>query len=711
MKLTRLISFLGAAVMLFSSCSHDTALSGTPFTFNMKTRKINDKYHMDKLAEGAYDTYEEGSYVGKLSVYPFNNRLYYITYTNDIGYYSFADNSHTIIGKIDIEPYSDEDEYVDGRNYGSICDTISSQNSNMIVNDNGIYVVLRDTVFLLDFDGNTVDSFVLPDTEIEFIDWKEWKRTISVNERYILVARDYMTDKEEINAGSRLKGPWVTEIIAIDMRKEHRRDDETGLILDAEIAGVVYADTIERILPTEEENIFYLQSLNAVYELDMEEHSQILVKYGQIGAHDYNPAEGNFYFVFYDWFGDTGLNYVAFGTATKNYSSVNRMRTLGYNSLNKMIRGDEYVEGKNVPYMYRMFFTGSDYMIWIGSKILVINADAANDARSLTVLHRDCAIGRDKETGGSYIGSMSTIMDEVDAMTEEKDDVKISRKTYGKDEFLDRIKVKMMAGDDDYDIVLLEDADDILGSLIKYRRYLPLENYPDITDGLDKCITGVKDLMTRDGHIYGIPTKLEADAIYMKNLTEDDHTLPVNYTLEDYAQLYKDNHMSGLDRESAINSLRSVIEDGMDKGEINKNAIREVLSVLKECMVKNDIGVEDNKTAYKVYDGVGGDMGTAVNSEWFDKNWKDCDTVLRALPSYNGKHYIRVKCMAYANSATKKPELAAKYLARMVSDDFRGEKLSYHRSFMTPDPDGYFTYWLSTISERENYNPRVIGYG
>lgn len=105
-------------------------------------------------------------------------------------------------------------------------------------------------------------------------------------------------------------------------------------------------------------------------------------------------------------------------------------------------------------------------------------------------------------------GSKLVVVVSRSDVTEEYDedyDITVDMKYYNGGLFTDKMRLKMLAGDNDYDVVLLEGDTTLLPQILKYDLYLHLENYDNITSGFDKMIDGLDELMTYNGHLFGIP--------------------------------------------------------------------------------------------------------------------------------------------------------------------------------------------------------------
>ena len=81
---------------------------------------------------------------------------------------------------------------------------------------------------------------------------------------------------------------------------------------------------------------------------------------------------------------------------------------------------------------------------------------------------------------------------------------------------------------------------------------------------------------------------------------------------------------------------------------------------------------------------------------------------LRSLPSYNGKNYIDVNSVIYISSVSPNADLAADYLAYMVSDDYMAERYNYDKSLLVKDFDSYFWYSNGGLPEQYKYKKEPL---
>lgn len=102
----------------------------------------------------------------------------------------------------------------------------------------------------------------------------------------------------------------------------------------------------------------------------------------------------------------------------------------------------------------------------------------------------------------------------------------------------DQIRLKQLAGDDDYDLYVTEGHSIVLDSPI----YEPLNDYTAVTDRFDLMYDEIREICTFDGNIYGVLLNLQVqNSLWGYNaelLEELDMALPdPSWTLDDYYEM------------------------------------------------------------------------------------------------------------------------------------------------------------------------------
>ena len=536
MRKLKIFLLIALAITLFTACSSDSNQTSL------------DKCKTDDLPDGAYYLGEEVS-----SVYPYDNKIYTLSfgsgdsgYHDEVGYYDIQKVGYTKL-------YTSEDEGT----------------ASIYINENGIYYIKNYTIYLMDFSGKVKDTI-----EVEGLDaYEEYYNSIYADGNYIVLNNNYR-DTE--------KKTYEYNIITVDLKTK-----ETNIYPYTKYKDT---DSIVNILPTENKNIFYILGNYQTYSFNAE-NGKMELMIDNAGGYDidYNPADKRFYY-------SSGTATLYFGSYSQSGSDRQTTRTIGcdsmYVDMNKAIT-EAGAEIRDIFFL-NTYYTGYDYIVWDRyNHTLCVAAPSVDTGKSITVVSRlqaptSVMFGGNSENQDELYGHIST--SRIDMEYEEEKKVVVKKIVYEYDKFAEKMRVKMLAGDTDYDVVLLEHAGDLFIPLFKYNLFLPLENYESIESGFDKYIDGVRDVMTYNGHIYGIPYYLESRAFYINDASVLD-SLPVGYTLDDFLNLCSQSGSSRLVDSNNMtkydifkNVIKSIIEDGMEKGEISKDTIRDYVTQHKQYM-------------------------------------------------------------------------------------------------------------------------------
>ncbi len=144
-----------------------------------------------------------------------------------------------------------------------------------------------------------------------------------------------------------------------------------------------------------------------------------------------------------------------------------------------------------------------------------------------------------QEKDNAYFGEI-TLQRVNEALSESGLEVVVSE--YG----ADQIKLKQLAGDDDYDLYVTDGYSIVLD----YPIYEPLNTYHAITDQFDLMYDEIRDICTFNGNIYGVLVNLQVqNSLWGYNaelLDELEMSLPdASWTLEDYYKMAADIRSKG----------------------------------------------------------------------------------------------------------------------------------------------------------------------
>ena len=608
----------------------------------------SSKYKCDAISDGVYCLDENTS-----SVYPYENKFYHVNYENgNIGYSEYETMEYHLLCTLDKDTLNDV--YVD-----------------IYVDDTGIYVSGDYVVYVIDFDGNIIDQIELPNLGAYW-----YSHRSAANRKYISVCCFYKMTKD---------AEWENVIYVIDRN--------TNEIDTYDYTKVRDGDTLERIIPTNKENDFILVGNYQVYSFNATNGKYDMVYDGVNGyIVDYSPNDNCLYFM--DQSNTSGE--ILIGRITLPSGEINVVRNTNEEYIFARIKPVVEAAGKEAKgsYFVTVFYTESGFMFWTQSNsvIWVLPEEVNDTGEKITVIYRNSPSivtlhSSDYET---EFGWLHGIMERMNTQFEEENKIAVNAKGYAHDKFVDNLRLKLLAGDDDYDVVMLEHADELLASILNYNLYLPLETYDSISSGFDKYFDGVRDVMSYDGHIFGIPYYLTVEGFTSEDNTIDK--LSSDYTLDDFWKLCEEFGSSRLMFCTTLTNhkpfyciISSILEDGMRKGDISRDTILECIETYMKYRKAGSLNLNPpGDGPLRIIGGIGGTLA----SNFDERKYKG----LRSLPTYDGKRYVNIESMAYINSKTKNTDFAVQYLSMLVSDDYLAWITEYQKSYLAKDKDSYFCF-------------------
>lgn len=142
----------------------------------------------------------------------------------------------------------------------------------------------------------------------------------------------------------------------------------------------------------------------------------------------------------------------------------------------------------------RIFFSGNNYILWskIDQNIQIIKADTSPE--SINIILSDALAARYN----------------INALVQRYRDrnVHIKITTYSDNTYDDKLRLKLLAGDDDFDIFLLslENENAYLWDIIRNNAFEPLDGYACFLDNKKQMFQSLQNMMTDfQGRTYGIP--------------------------------------------------------------------------------------------------------------------------------------------------------------------------------------------------------------
>lgn len=630
MKKHRFINiFLLAIFLTMSSCE--------------RQESVITQYNTPDLSDGSYLlSYDEEN------IYPSDGRIYAVTAEDGgkkmLGYYDTALNMrHTEIAEISA--------------------------AALFVREDEIHVLSEDNLLVLNQSGEVIQSFgVYEDIADEWLDSK-----LYASEETIAAAR--------IGKNSGL----VFSVV-------HRKDDsiETSSVqADYAIHSVYHIEKTGRntylLLCSYADEMDMLVNGLFSYRTDNDKMELLSVYDGSLG---------------YDRLGDSvytinpDLSVLQLMKISDDGENVEFLRNIGMDVCIEQIKKDCDVDMTGFR-CDKLFFTGDAYLIWDEKNhiVSVYALHETEDGNTLTVLYP--VDGEMNSVTGELDATAFTDVD-YDMLTfENQEKCAIRAKTYSVEEFTDRLRMKLLAGEDDFDIVYADRCErgDILSAILRYQLYLPLENYPQITEHLTNLAYGVAEFMTCDEHLIGCPYQFGGTAFVVNPAFYDtDLTLPeVDWTLDDFYGLCEAAIPYCMEKDGVTTALAclpeqwlisSIIQNGYDTGSVSRE---EIENAVEKIAYYTEIGVF---ASYRDADVI---LLETVNIPVQGSVSHDRGTgKILPLPTVQGKRYAPLNSFVFVNRNTTNPDLSADYIAMLLSDNFVS-KVGKRKTHFAKDTDSYFS--------------------
>lgn len=667
MRKLKLLLVAFASLLLMTACGNSTAVGS-----------YTEKYKTDDIPDGAY-------YIGEDTVAAavFDNKIF--TSGASIGYYDIADNmEYTKL--YDIERGNTEMDIFENEYFEPIYLFLigHTYTPSLAVNDGGIYYINDSVILHIGFDGEVIASYDTPSVDGGCL-MENWiyasndyiyaiiQYSFETEDGYIHENYLYTYDKNGLAAETHLEleGKEVFRIMNCTPGGNNNEILMLAVCYESEVRDPIHSECVIRVKGKTGELELISETSSAAYS----------------DAFDCVSGGGEMYSC------QSNAGGYTFGVTDIETGDFVGMRSVMTSSVFGMIEGELNKNGAPVKKMgiEALAFTGYDYVAWdYNNKVLCVLSEKSNDTgEELTVLAPiETTSVAPNESPGGFMCRESVIMN---AQFEEENGVPVRLMGLDFNTFNDKLRMKMLAGENDYDVVFLEKAPELLASILKYELYLPLEGYEKITSGFEKYIDGVESAMTYDGHLFGLPYAVTGCAYATASRFDDSGlTKPdTDCTLEDFWSLCEEARSAGRtalanDRFIFRELMKMVVEDGVQNNNLSKAAIKketETWQKYRECgvLTGHDFG------RYML------NLVTATAGYSLESSYKAC-TDLMSLPNCGGKNYYNIESMTYVNAKTAKPKLAAEYLALMLYGDYISCYNPYVKSFLTKDTASYFNY-------------------
>lgn len=392
----------------------------------------------------------------------------------------------------------------------------------------------------------------------------------------------------------------------------------------------------------------------------------------------YNPADGR---VYYD--SSNRSNAAEYAYSLREDEGIYRIRTLHAAEQYENIMAAAGEDGVR-PSGGGLFFTGHDIILYDRANhcAAVLDMPAERDeVLTLLVPHN-----RDDSFRDSSSKVAESLAWEISGF-EKQTGAYVSSMTYPADQLVERLRMKMLAGENDFDVVYYDTKyDNITASLLNYSLYLPLEESEVIVENFGYFMDGVREIMTFDGHLYGIPGSVVPEAVLigteyrMAGLPQIDG----DWTLEDYRTVCEE--AAALDGDVnlgyPLSGVIALLETGLQTGEMDEDAIAECLTMEKKY---RDAGLFRGSEPAPVLNTL--PLYPSMVKNLLTPRYRDRKVV--PTPAVNGVRYARADTFLFINGKTEHRELALRYLEILSSPEMAGQMVS-GKSMLLKDPALYW---------------------
>ncbi|MBQ7923138.1 MAG: hypothetical protein IJ325_11290 [Clostridia bacterium] len=352
----------------------------------------------------------------------------------------------------------------------------------------------------------------------------------------------------------------------------------------------------------------------------------------------------------------------------------------------------------------RIFYTGYDYIIWDKNNKIISIYDARNSSsgQNLNVYYPVSEFDGQVFTEAN-VGSMNYAL----MRFEELYDCSVEGQIVTVSEFPERLRMKLLAGDKDLDIIHMDHCNegDLLSAILRYQLYLPLENEPEITKNYEAFADGVREYMTYDGHLIGIPYTFGEEGIVV---TEEylETGLPVpdaGWTIDDFwniceasAEYCTDSIALTPEPQNWI--IKAIIQNGVSDGKMNRDTVLDAVEKLYRYQKQGIIA------GYRAVSSFLLDCRVTIPAQSGFYSTSELNGTVVAKPRIDGKRYAPLESFVFAYQKTDVPELAVDYLCMLSGEEF-APKIDDLKTYFMKDFDSYFTMSTdddySWISEKE----------
>ena len=382
---------------------------------------------------------------------------------------------------------------------------------------------------------------------------------------------------------------------------------------------------------------------------------------------------------------------------------VSDRETLRQIALSKVLDEMETVTGeRRLNGIVEVYWTGREFLLKVREQPVLLTFTAETQhADTLTILYPD----RSPSTGQlTYFDNpIAEKLNYATLLFETENDVGVKTILYPKRDFNQRLRMKMLAGDRDFDIVYEQDGAEMLNPLLQNSLYLPLENDAEIVNNFHKNYTdGVEEIMTADGHLWGIPYHLVASALIY---TEDGIGLDTEKILRE--GWTEDEYWAAVDASGepvtniTLHILLNHADDALLAGHFDRDRIVHTFTEMKKRADSGKLWNDNRETNL---------MDTTIPLQEVDPTGQfemnpDLDgKILLPIP---GTPYAGVSSYIFGYRDAQNPETAYAFL-RFLSGEYWVTMVETEKTYLAKNTNQYHRYFeglARAASEEDNPVP------
>ncbi len=337
-------------------------------------------------------------------------------------------------------------------------------------------------------------------------------------------------------------------------------------------------------------------------------------------------------------------------------------------------------------YIGKIWYTGKDIILWdTYHHTVTIYDDYRLQKDSLRILYPKFQSADQNYTDIGW-GSVEEDMNRF----EEQYDIAVKGTGYPADQFQDRLRMKLLAGDSDYDVVYMEKAEqsELFASILQYELFLPLENDPEFMACWLEMLEGVQDALTWNGHLYGVPLKIKGKGLYITEsyISAGLPEIPSDWNLDTLWEICAAaekvcDSVTALMPCPTDAIVRSVLESSVPEGKIDEEILATHLGKMYYWLEKGVLGWHGTGKTFLLKSIYG--PGDGLNDP------RETSGYVVNTPGYTGQNYVTVSNFLFANRNTEQPEMAIEYLTMLMEP----EEIYALRCYMGKDASAY--YWMT----------------